>query len=316
MSAGPLHHAALLYRGAADYLAAATAFVRAALAAGNPVLVAVPGPRLHVLRDALADVAGWITFADMAVAGRNPGRLLPALLLGFAARHEGRRVSVLGEPMWAGRTELEHTACATHEALVNTVLAGRDAALLCPYDMSTLEPGVITGARHTHPVTIEGGVARRSSSYADPLATAAALDMPLPAVPPYARKRVFGDRAELSGVRSFVAAAAAGLLGGDRLDDLVLAANELVTNVMRYTRGDGRIALWTEPGLLVCQVDDDGPPPGPLAGRVPPGLHAARGRGLILVNELCDLVRLHRHPGGTSVRLHLATGGPLRAGQR
>jgi anti-sigma regulatory factor (Ser/Thr protein kinase) len=339
VSTEPFRHTALLYRGAADYVSAITTTVRGALEAGDRVLVAVPGPNLDLLREALGDVAGRIVFADMAVAGRNPGRILPSVLLDFCAADEdardedargesprdedargeiprdedargepggrrGGRVTVIGEPLWDGRTDLETDACAVHEALINAVFAGRDAAIICPYDVSRLRPAVVTGAWRTHPVVLDGGVVRRSTSYADPLTTAHDLDLPLPPVPAYAEKRAFGDGPDLSRMRSFVRHAAAPMLNPERVDDLVMATNELVTNTVRYTGTGGRIALWPEPGVLVCQIDDDGPWPGPLAGRVRPTHDDSTGRGLILVNELCDLVRLHRHPLGTSVRVH------------
>jgi len=31
-----------------------------------------------------------------------------------------------------------------------------------------------------------------------------------------------------------------------------------------------------------------------------------RGRGLVLINHLCDLVRIHTRPGATTIRLHIA----------
>jgi hypothetical protein len=51
----PFEHPGLLYRGRADYLAATATFVRQALEAGRPVLVAVPGQNLDLLRGALVD---------------------------------------------------------------------------------------------------------------------------------------------------------------------------------------------------------------------------------------------------------------------
>ncbi|WP_312034402.1 sensor histidine kinase [Actinoplanes sp. TBRC 11911] len=307
MTTEPFEHPGLLYRGSADYLAATTTFVRDALEAGRPVLVAVPAANLDLLRGALVDDGWRITFADMAVAGRNPGRILPRVLLDFAGRHRGYRAAIIGEPVWAARTPLELDACAIHEALINAVFAGRDATILCPYAVSTLRPAAILNAWRTHPQILDGGVLRRSTSYVDPLTTADDLDVPLPPVPEYAKERVVDDRADLPRLRAFVRQAAGTMLSPDRLDDLVMAANELVTNTLRHTRGGGRIAVWPESGVLVCQVDDAGPSPGPLAGRVPLPPDDTGGRGLLLVNDLCDLVRLHRHPAGTSVRVHVAT---------
>ena len=42
-----------------------------------------------------------------------------------------------------------------------------------------------------------------------------------------------------------------------------------------------------------------------LAGRERPALHRDGGRGLWMVNQLCDLVQLRTFPAGAVVRLHL-----------
>jgi hypothetical protein len=174
-------HPALLYRGSADYLAATTMFVRNALEAGCPVLIAVPGQNLDLLRGALVDDGWRITFADMAVAGRNPGRILP----------------------------------------------------------------------------------------------------PLPPVPEYAKERAFDAAAELPRVRSFVRQVAGSVLPVDRVDDVVMAANELVTNALRHTRGGGRIAVWPErhaglPGRRLRTVARSARRPASAAARCRrrPGPHA------------------------------------------
>jgi anti-sigma regulatory factor (Ser/Thr protein kinase) len=301
-----LHHPGFVYRDHGQYVAGTTRFVRSAVDAGEPVLVAVPGPRLGVLRDALADVSGAVTFADMAVAGRNPGRIIPGVLLRFAGAHPGRRVAIVGEPIWPGRTADEYPACVTHEALINAVFADRPASILCPYDAAGLSSFTLADAYRTHPVMIDGdGAAAASPLYADPLMTAAEFDGPLPPPPPDAVSRFFRYRTDLAGLREIVHKYAGGRLPGDRADEVVLAAHELATNTVRHTGAGGFLRLWTEPGRLVCQVEDAGPSPGVLAGRVPPELRSTSGRGLILVNQLCDLVRIHRHPAGTTIRVHI-----------
>src|SRR5690349_15175350 len=50
-------HPALFYQGPREYLAGTVGFIREGLAAGEPVAVAVPEPRLRLLRDALGDSA-------------------------------------------------------------------------------------------------------------------------------------------------------------------------------------------------------------------------------------------------------------------
>jgi hypothetical protein len=76
----------------------------------------------------------------MTVAGRNPGRIIPTVLLAFANAHPGRRVRLIGEPIWAGRSPVEYPACAQHEALINAAFTGRPATILCPYNTELLDP--------------------------------------------------------------------------------------------------------------------------------------------------------------------------------
>jgi anti-sigma regulatory factor (Ser/Thr protein kinase) len=299
-------HAGLLYRDTGEYVAGTTRFARAALAAGQPVLLVVPGPRLATLLAELSDVAGRVTSADMAVVGRNPGRLIPGVLLPFAAAHPGRRVSIIGEPIWPGRTDREHPACAAHEALLNVVFAGHDAAVLCPYDASGLHPAAILDAWRTHPVMIEDGAGRASPHYTDPLVTAARFNQPLPPVPAHATSLPYRHAAALTAVRRFVRERAAAVLTAGRTAHLVLAVSELATNTIEHTSGPGRITVWTEPTALICQNDDHGHLADPLAGRLPPRGDQAGGRGLLLVHEICDLVRIHTTPTGTTVRLHMS----------
>ncbi|WP_328460897.1 sensor histidine kinase [Actinoplanes sp. NBC_00393] len=300
-------HPALFYRDVEQYLSGTTGFVRSAVAAGDAVLVAVPGSNLTLLRDALADLDGAVTFADMAVAGRNPGRILPGMLLAFAAANPGRRVSILGEPVWPGRSAVEYPACVTHEALTNTAFLGRDAVVLCPYDARRLRRERLDDALRTHPVMIVDEVRRESRWYADPLVTAARHNGPLSPVPPGAPVRSYAGPADLSAVRRSVTeqASSAGL-SDERVADLVLAANELAVNTIQHTGAGGTVTVWTEPGYVLCQVDDHGDLADPLAGRIPPDDDRETGRGLILVNELCDLVRVHARRDGTTIRLHMA----------
>jgi anti-sigma regulatory factor (Ser/Thr protein kinase) len=238
----------------------------------------------------------------MAVAGRNPGRILPGVLLRFAADHPGRRVSIVGEPIWRDRTAMEYPACAAHEALINAAFAGRDAAILCPYDVSGLSRSVVTDAASTHPTLIEDGAQRDSDRYVDPEVTAAVFNRPLPPPPPDAESLVY--RQALAAVRCFVRRHAAAHLPEGRVEELVLAASEVAANTVEYTPNPGRVTVWTEPGIVVCQFQDTGHLTDPLAGRITPPRIDHRGYGLVLTNELCDLVRIHSTPSGTTIRLH------------
>jgi hypothetical protein len=155
----------LFYRGQDQYLGAMTSFVHAGLAAGEPVAAAVPEPNLTSLRRGLAGDAARVTLLDMGQAGRNPGRIIPVVLRAFADAHPGKRVRIIGEPIWPGRSDIEYPACLQHEALINHAFAGRHATILCPYDAERLEARVLADAATTHPVLIDAGE-RPSGRYA------------------------------------------------------------------------------------------------------------------------------------------------------
>src|SRR4051794_28455085 len=84
-----LTHPALFYSGEQDYLDGTLPFVRQGLRAGDPVAVAVPGPNLELLREALGQDASTVHMVDMRVEGRNPGRIIPGVLGAFVDAHPG-----------------------------------------------------------------------------------------------------------------------------------------------------------------------------------------------------------------------------------
>jgi anti-sigma regulatory factor (Ser/Thr protein kinase) len=92
-------------------------------------------------------------------------------------------------------------------------------------------------------------------------------------------------------------------LGDEQVEALELAAAELVTNSLRHGGGEGTLAMWTEAGAAVVEFSDAGHLRDPLAGRLPPPPGQESGRGLYLVNQLCDLVQLRSSSEGTTVRV-------------
>jgi serine/threonine-protein kinase RsbW len=108
--------------------------------------------------------------------------------------------------------------------------------------------------------------------------------------------------ADLAGVRAFVKTSAERLgLPGQRAELLILAVSELATNTLQHTAGGGRVRLRVEDGRLLCDVVDAGPLR-PL-GRRMPAAQEIRGRGLAIVELVCDDVGIDDEDGGTRVRL-------------
>jgi anti-sigma regulatory factor (Ser/Thr protein kinase) len=301
-----LTHLGLLYHDMAGYVAAAVPGVKDALGQGAAVLVAVPGDRHSALRHGLGPDADRIRFVDMTTAGRNPSWILPGVLLDFAADHPERHVYALGEPIWSTRSAVEYPACVTHEALINLAFAGRSATIVCPYDAADLPTSVIDDAHRTHPEMTTNGTTETSKIYTDPLVIVEQFNEPLPAPPEHAASVSYGRVHDLPMLRRFVRMeASAAELPRNRINELALAITELGTNTVEHTGRPGLLSVWPDGGAFICQLSDSGHLKDPMAGRQMPSATAGRGRGIALVNSVCDLVRTYTSAEGTTFRLYL-----------
>ena len=132
---------------------------------------------------------------------------------------------------------------------------------------------------------------------------AAPFDPALPAAPPLAPTVRF-DRANLHEARRFVAdrAVVAGL-SSEAVEDLELAANEVVSNSVVHGGGSGTAKVWREQDAVVCEVRDEGCLTPPLVRRMHPDFHDESGRGLWLADQLCDLLQIRASKSGTVVRM-------------
>ncbi|MFI9648267.1 anti-sigma factor RsbA family regulatory protein [Streptomyces sp. NPDC052040] len=299
-------HPALFYRGTQEYATGTVPFVLDGLAAGEPVAVAAPPDRLAVVRDGLGAQADEVCFVDMTQAGRNPGWIIPGVLRRFTDAHGGDgRVRIVGEPVWPGRTAMEYPACVQHEALINAAFAGREVTILCPYDAAALPDTVLDDARATHPEVIDAHGRTESAAYS-PEAAVARYNEALP-VPPDAAACDFRGSGQLSRVREFAVRHGRELgLTGTPLEDLALAVAELTTNSVLHGAGGGTLRIWAERGRIVCEVHDAGRLIDPLAGRRPQAPDRPGGRGLLLVNHVAELVRVHTGDPGTTIRFYLS----------
>jgi anti-sigma regulatory factor (Ser/Thr protein kinase) len=297
-------HPALLYKDADEYLVGTVPFVLAALDAGEPIAVAVPGPNLALLRDALGERAGEVHMIDMTVAGRNPGRIIPSVLLAFAGLYRDGPVRIIGEPIWPGRTDAEYPACVQHEALINLAFAGRPASILCPYDVSQLDSHVIDDAARTHPVLVDAAGERPSPTYAPH----DAIDrhnvaLPAPTDRPINAYLFGGDN--LAQARAYAGAYAKRVgLSPDRIADVERSVVEIADNSIRYGGGRGVLEMWVADGYVVCQVRDNGTILDPMVGRRPATVEHPSEGGILRANRMADLVRVHTARDQTTFRLH------------
>jgi anti-sigma regulatory factor (Ser/Thr protein kinase) len=287
-------HEALFYAGVEQFVRRTARYVREALSAAEPVLVAVVESRAKLLREELGEDADQVEFLDMERIGRNPARIIPAWH-DWVQRNlpRGRPFRGVSEPLWPGRTRAEIRECQKHEQLLATAFTGGPTwSLLCPYDLEALPVDVIAAAHRTHAGAAAGNV------LVDPLPN---LGTPI--------AELHFNLAALPALRASVRDHAADLgLAAHRVSDFVLVADELAANSVRHGGGGGVLRLWHHGPYAVCEVHDDGVITDPLVGRRRPDFtHHVGGAGLWTANRLCDLLLIRSAEAyGTSVRAHFA----------
>lgn len=299
-------HSALLYHSQREYLDAVGGFVADGLVLGEPVLVAVPADRLALLRSepgVRSCATAELHLLDIARAARNPSRFL-TIASSFAAKYADRRVRIVSQLVWPGRSAGECLACLQDEALANRALAHHNVTGLCLYDAERLDDDVLADARATHPWLWKRGSAYHSADYA-PDEALARCNQPLPRNPG-AVTYVVRHGSDLRSARSFAVDYAGWVgLSQDGLEDLRLITTELASNSLQYTGGTCQLAFWRDAEYLVCEARDCGQFDQPLVGRQPPSSSATASRGLFLVNAMADLVRTHTTANSTTIQAYL-----------
>lgn len=298
-----LVHAALLYRHPEQLRVAVAEFVNEGREAGEPVLVALPGAHLEAIRDVLDDGPSGLLVQDMAEVGRNPARLIPMLLDWLAGQDAPARV--VSEALWPGRSYAETAECLRHEALTNYALARERVSILCPFDAEHLEAEVLAGAELTHPHLIDETGARPSLAFGDPLDVARGESWPL--VEPEVAVTQLDFDGDLWRLRHALAGdPLLAALDPARRVDLIFAVNEAASNAVRHGDGQARARIWWDEGELVGEVSTLSVIDDPLVGRRTPRPEDTGGRGVWLINQMCDLVEVRSSPAGASVRMHVA----------
>ncbi len=290
-----LVHGAVPYAGPDSFVAAAIELIERGTRNGEACLALAVGAKVDELRATLGPASRRVGFIDLSVRGRNPARVLPALR-SFLEAHRGRRARIVAEPVYA-----ELSAAGLAETLIAELVLSKsechdwDAQMCCLYDTESLGAGAVDVVRSAHPDP--------SDRAATAAALAAAFTRDLPPAPADA-EACKADMTTLGTLRDFVRrGAVTSGLDGERSEDLVYAVNEVVTNSICHGEGRAAVSMWTEQGITCCEVRDRGRFADVLVGRIAPRPGQASGRGLWLVNQLCDLVQVRSSYGGTVVRM-------------
>jgi transcriptional regulator with XRE-family HTH domain len=165
-----LEHRGLIYRSEDDSVASAAPYLVAGITHSECVLAVTSKRRMGLLRDTLGDNAQYVEFSDSSEWYRSPHDASNGYQTFVKERFERGApwIRILGEPVWAGRSEAEVAEWIRYESMMNLSFASSPATIFCPYDARSVPDGVLAGARCTHPEVAEAGAVTASLAYREP----------------------------------------------------------------------------------------------------------------------------------------------------
>ena len=309
--ASPGSHRALIYEQPTEYVSGIGDFLRSGLTNEERTVVMADRRKIEWLHEDLGAAASGVDFLDAAETVARRGRVARSLIerLGEGALSGGPLRVVTEEDLSVRPSHVVRDYLCM-EAAANVAYGGLPISILCAYDASVAPVEVISACRSTHPETLRGGAVQESSEYRPPaefiMASSAVV-----APPSDAASLEIEAAVDLARARALLRSeAASASLPPEDVSDLVLAADEVLTNALVHGRAPRALHVYCERDALVCHVRDAGHGLDPLAAYLPPPEYALRGRGLWIARQTCDALEIASDPGGTHVRLMML---PARA---
>jgi transcriptional regulator with XRE-family HTH domain len=168
---GPmLEHQGLLYGSDDDFLSTAGPFLTGGVERSEAVLAVTTSANIALLRELLGRDSQRVDFVKAEEWYTEPAATLKAYQAYSRKKLEAGApwVRVVGEPVWAGRSDSETRMWTRYESLLNVAFAAWPASFLCPYDERSVEPEIAKQACLTHPEMIANGEIAGTRDYADP----------------------------------------------------------------------------------------------------------------------------------------------------
>ena len=147
-------HRLLTYASDDDYLEGTVPFITEGLEQSHAHLVVATPPQIALLRDTLRERAESVEFADSADWYSSLSGALNRYRAYVKQKVEAgvAWIRVVGDPVWAGRSDAETNVWFRYESLVNLAFAPAPATIVCAYDEGAFPEEVLEVARRTHPV--------------------------------------------------------------------------------------------------------------------------------------------------------------------
>lgn len=298
-------HRAGFYSSEQELLEIMVPIAQDALSRDVPVALISSADVERTLREVLGNSAGVIHLPPPSVHLRRSGQAV--------VTHRARELRELTD--WAGSVEViaEHnpdrpgidsSAWVEAEAAMNVALGMLPITMTCLYPAGH-DADAGQAVLWNHPrLVAAGGVVRDNVEVRTPTEVLTMRPASAPAELGLPDREMRFTPWQLIELRRAVAEATGSLgLAEDRAQDFVLAVNEVASNAVEHGYGIGELHIWANGEELVCDVHNTGPLTEPLPGLRPPHPNSARGRGMWIARQLCDLLHVWTDGNGTHVRL-------------
>lgn len=168
--AAMLEHAVFSYRTDDQFQTTVGSFLSDGLERSEATLAVTTSSKTELLREHLGRDARSVEFLDANIFYSTPIAALEAYgaFLQAALERGAPWVRVVGEPIWAGRSDTEVGVWTRYESLFNLVFAASPLTCVCPYDDRSVAAEIVRHAHLTHPSTIDDRGISQSPEYTDP----------------------------------------------------------------------------------------------------------------------------------------------------
>jgi anti-sigma regulatory factor (Ser/Thr protein kinase) len=276
-------------------------YLEAGLDEGDAVIAVFVPEKQALLRDALGATAGRVDIGDAHEVYTRPEAVVSrydAMMRRLLA--EGARsIRFMGElPRF--ETEAQWDAWMLYEGLLNHAFTHFPVRVGCLYDERVCPRPVLTATRRTHPQFHHGGWDDgewQDSGEFDPTEVVRSLTPEAEPLPGLESLHLDGDARALR--RRLAGEMAAAGMPADRIQAMLVAAGEAVSNAQRHGGGLSAVRAGRVDGRFVCEVSDDGPGfDDPLAGHLPPRAGGDRPAGMWVARQVTSRLEFLAAPGG------------------
>lgn len=308
------NHHLLLHGSDDELLGTVVPFLRAGVRADQGVVVCCRADTTALLQRGLG-MDGRVVYLDHDETYTTPIGAIAAYqqLIDSYLVSGSEHVRVVAEAVY-DRAPDQRVEWSRYEAVANYAMEPYPVSAVCLYDTRRTPTDMLEVAGATHPTLISGTTYVDNPGYIQPAEflrlTNPPLSDPLEDKPPDLEITDVTDLDEVR--RQFKACLFRTTHMAHEATDVVLAANEIVTNGIRHGQPPVTVRLWVQPSRCVCTVTDQGTGIGdPFAGYIWPGSlskMATHGMGLWLARRHCDRVDFLEGHDGFTVRLIIKRG--------